>query len=60
MKTKLMDAVDDLDYVVNELHVAQERIKEAQATLVEFGSPLWHALETIDDRINDALCKLGD
>lgn len=38
---------------------AQDLVDKAQGQF-ELGSPEWHRLETVDDRLHDALTALGD
>lgn len=51
--------VIDVVKVVEHLNAAKERNDELQKNF-EGGSAAWHACETIDDRIHDALSLLGE
>ena len=45
--------------VTAQIKAAQALVEQFQATY-DIGSQEWHALETIDDRLHEALATLGD
>jgi hypothetical protein len=55
-----------IDEAVSELQTAQRLLVELQHMFLPHGEKtvdagrVWHRLETIDDRIHNALSKLGD
>lgn len=54
-----MSAAADIEEAIDELRKAVRLVADLQADCV-IGDSLWHKLETIDDRLHDALTKLGD
>lgn len=55
-----------VEHAISQLHSAQKLLRKLQEQFVPHGDKVvdagavWHALETIDDRLHDALGALGD
>lgn len=52
-------AAQKIDEAIAEVLMAQRLVAQLQDGC-EVGDSLWHRLETIDDRLHDALSKLGN
>lgn len=53
-------AAQKIDEAIGELVEAQRLVAEIQRVYSIPGDHIWHRLETVDDRLHEALSKLGN